>query len=72
MAEVLGVPIDDDRGQQVETCHAVVLALGGSIGDCQIFCALTRFLRHWVAFFEHDGKLALDRVPLSHRALPLL
>ena len=33
MAQVLGVPIDDDRGQQVETCHAVVLALGGSIAD---------------------------------------
>ena len=33
MAEVLRVPIDDDRGQQVETCHAVVLALGGSIAD---------------------------------------
>lgn len=33
MAKVLGVPIDDDRGQQVETCHAVVLTLGGSIAD---------------------------------------
>ncbi len=33
MAEVLGVPIDDDRGQKVETSHAVVLALGGSIAD---------------------------------------
>lgn len=33
MAELLGVPIDEDGGQQVETCHAVVLALGGSIAD---------------------------------------
>ena len=33
MTEVLGVPIDDDRGQQVETCHAVVLAFGGAIPD---------------------------------------
>ena len=33
VAEVLCVPIDDDRGPQVGSCHAVVLTLGGSIAD---------------------------------------
>ena len=33
VTEVLGVPIDDDGGQQVETCYAVMLPLGGSIVD---------------------------------------
>ena len=33
MTNVLGVPIDDDGGQQVQASHAVVLALGGSIAD---------------------------------------
>ena len=33
MAEASGVPKDDERGKQGETCHAVVLALGGSIAD---------------------------------------
>ena len=30
---MLGVPIDDDRGEQVETCHAEVLTFGGSVTD---------------------------------------
>ena len=33
MAEVLGIPMDNDCGQQVETCHPVALALGGAIAD---------------------------------------
>lgn len=33
MAQVLGIPIDNDSGQQVETCHAVVLALSAPITD---------------------------------------
>ena len=31
LTEVLGVPVDDDGSEQVETSHAVVLPLGGSI-----------------------------------------
>lgn len=33
MAEMLGVPIDNDRGEQVEACHPEVLAFGGSVAD---------------------------------------
>jgi Transposase and inactivated derivatives len=34
--------------------------------DCAEFCALTPFLRHWEAVFEHDRELAFDSVPFSH------
>ena len=33
LTEVLGVPVDDDGGEQVEAGHAVVLPLGGAITD---------------------------------------
>ena len=33
LTEVLGVPIDDDGGEQVETGHAIVLTLGGTVAD---------------------------------------
>ncbi len=33
LTEVLGVPVDDDGGEQVETGHAIVLAFGGAIAD---------------------------------------
>ena len=33
LAEVLGVPVDDDGGEQVETGHAIVLPLGGTVAD---------------------------------------
>jgi hypothetical protein len=33
LTEVLGVPVDDDGGEQVETGHAVVLTLGRAITD---------------------------------------
>jgi hypothetical protein len=33
LPEVLGVPVDDDGGEQVETGHAVVLSLSGAIAD---------------------------------------
>ena len=33
LTEVLGVPVDDDGGKQIETCHAEVLALGGAVTD---------------------------------------
>ena len=33
LTEVLGVPVDDDGGEQVETGHAVVLSLCGAIAD---------------------------------------
>lgn len=33
MAEVQGIPIDDDGGEQVEPGNTVVLALGGTVAD---------------------------------------
>lgn len=33
LTEVLGVPVDDDGGEQVETGHTVVLPLGGAVPD---------------------------------------
>lgn len=33
LTEMLGVPVDDDGGEKIETGHAVVLALGGAIPD---------------------------------------
>ncbi len=31
--QLLGVPIDDDRGQQIQACDAEVLAFGGAVAD---------------------------------------
>jgi hypothetical protein len=33
LPEVLGVPVDDDGGQQVQPCHTVVLTFDGPIAD---------------------------------------
>ena len=33
MAKVLAIPVDDDRGQQVQPGHAIVLSLRGSVSD---------------------------------------
>jgi len=33
LSDVLGVPVDDDGGEQVQTGHAVVLTLGSAIPD---------------------------------------
>ena len=33
LPEVLGVPVDDDGGEQVQPCHAVVLTFDGPISD---------------------------------------
>ena len=33
LSKMLGVPEYDDRGQQVQTCQTVMLALGGAIAD---------------------------------------
>jgi hypothetical protein len=33
LPEMLGVPVDDDGGEQVEACHAEVLAFGCSVAD---------------------------------------
>lgn len=33
MPEMLGVPVDDDRGKQVQPGHAEVLAFGGPVAD---------------------------------------
>ena len=33
LTEMLGVPVDDDGGEQIETSHAVVLPLGGTVAD---------------------------------------
>ncbi len=33
LPEVLCVPIDDDRREQVEACHAIVLSLSGAVAD---------------------------------------
>ena len=33
LAEVFGVPVDDDGGEQIEACHAEVLAFGGAVAD---------------------------------------
>ena len=32
-AEMGGIPVDDDGGEQVEPGHAVVLALAGAVAD---------------------------------------
>lgn len=32
-AEMLGIPIDDDRGEEIQSGHAEVLAFGGTIAD---------------------------------------
>lgn len=32
-SKVVSVPIDNDCGEQIETCHTVVLSLGGSVTD---------------------------------------
>jgi hypothetical protein len=31
--EMLGVPVDDDGGEQVRTCHLEVLTFGGPVAD---------------------------------------
>ncbi len=33
LAEMFGVPVDDDRGEEVQPGHAEVLAFGGAITD---------------------------------------
>ena len=33
LTEVLGVPVDDDGGEQIEAGHAIVLPLGGTVAD---------------------------------------
>jgi len=33
LAEVFGVPVDDDSGEQVQAGHAEVLAFGGAVAD---------------------------------------
>lgn len=33
LAKMFGVPINDDRGQQVKPCHAIVLSFRGSVSD---------------------------------------
>jgi hypothetical protein len=33
LTELLGVPVDDDCGQQVQACHAEALTFGGAIAD---------------------------------------
>ena len=33
LAEVFGVPVDDDGGEQVQPCHAEVLGFGGAVAD---------------------------------------
>ena len=33
MPEMLGIPVDDDGGEQVEACHAVMLPFGGTVAD---------------------------------------
>ena len=37
MAEMQGVPVDDDGSEQVEARDPVVLALGGSVADLSIY-----------------------------------
>ena len=32
-AEMGGIPVNDDGGEQVEPCHAAVLALAGAVAD---------------------------------------
>ena len=33
LPEMLGVPVDDDGGEQIEACHAEVLAFGCAVAD---------------------------------------
>ena len=33
VAEMLGIPVDDDGGEQVETRHTVMLPLGSTVAD---------------------------------------
>lgn len=33
LAEMFGVPVDDDGGEQIEACHSEVLVFGGEVAD---------------------------------------
>lgn len=33
LTEVVGVPVDDDGGKQIETSHALVLPVGGTVAN---------------------------------------
>jgi len=56
MAEVDGVPIDDDRREQVKTGDPVMLALGGSVTDFTLATDAQRILEGMVglALIETD------------------
>lgn len=50
MAEVDGIPIDDDCGQEVEPGDPVVLAFGGAITDLTLATDAERILERMVGF----------------------
>ena len=33
MAELQGVPIDDDGGEEIQSCHTVMLSFGGAVSN---------------------------------------
>ena len=60
-AEMLGVPVDDDRGEEVQPGHAEVLAFGGAIADFTLAADAESVLRSvmGLALVEPDLVTAL-------------
>jgi hypothetical protein len=50
MAEVQGVPVDDDGGEQVESGDPVVLTLGGAVADLALAADAQGILQCMVRF----------------------
>ncbi len=61
MAEVQGVPVDDDGGEQVEARDPVVLAFGGAVADLALATDAQGVLQRMVrlALVEADLSAAL-------------
>ena len=45
LAQAHGLPVDDDRGQQIEPSHAVVLTFAGAVADFALASDARAFFR---------------------------
>ena len=50
LAEMLGVPVDDDRGKKVQPGHAEVLGFGGAVPDLALAADAESVLQRVVGF----------------------
>ena len=72
-------PIAEDGLQQIAALYRIEKDIRGTTGSkarpvrgvCVNFVPWHLSLRHGKAFFEHDGELAFNAVPFTHRSLPL-